>query len=148
MSRTVLFPDPALPWEGDYPYRSMEPFGVSPASTAAEVLDASLGMSPDDLGSEVNTSWHALRMPRGRLLADFFLYELPAPPAPVAVASGLPSDLVPRRFLLDLVDALLDDAELRGANRAAVDPPASLHGPAPLWELPAPATTDGGGGGE
>lgn len=77
-----LLIDRFLPWEGGFPYRVLEPFGLHPNSTSKAVLDASYDMTPEDLANtSVNASWEALRLARERLLVDFFCYDLPAPAA-------------------------------------------------------------------
>ena len=82
------FVDPELPWDGGFPYRVLERFGIAPDSPADAVQDVSFEMSAADLAdANVNLAWEQLRVPRRRLVVDFFCYELP-PEAPQAEQAG------------------------------------------------------------
>lgn len=78
----LLFKDPRLPWEGDFPYerlnrklREAGHAGLGPSSTGQEVKDSLFDLmeggrvSPDD-----RLAWDELRIPERRLALDFFMY--------------------------------------------------------------------------
>lgn len=73
----MMFKDPAARWEGEYPYDALAPVGVTPASTAREILDASYELMARCLmTSSVRRAWDELRAPDRRLVVDFFLYDV------------------------------------------------------------------------
>ena len=138
------FVDPALPWDGDFPYEVLRRFGVTPDSPADAVQDASFEMTPEDLAdANVNLAWEQLRVPRRRLLIDFFCYQLP-PEAPAADQTAAAAYYpLPWAFVRKLAQTPPPSREpAEGGHHAAWCPqplppavmPPALGGSLPLWE--------------
>ncbi len=132
------FVDPALPWEGEFPYRVLRRFGITPDSPADAVQDASFDMSASDLAdAAVNLAWEKLRVPRRRLVIDFFCYALPPEASPAPEAEKRADDYpLPWTF----VRTLAQTPPPQGA-RPTVAPapmPPALGGALPLWETTLP----------
>ncbi len=138
------FVDPELPWDGGFPYRVLERFGIAPDSPADAVQDVSFEMSAADLAdANVNLAWEQLRVPRRRLVVDFFCYELP-PEAPQAEQAGEHSAdyPLPWAFVRRLAQTAPPHGEPPRAHRVAMPP--ALGGEPPLWEAdPALHTQEG-----
>jgi hypothetical protein len=134
--------DRLLAWDGAHPYEAMHRFGITPSSSAREVLDASFDMTPDDLrDAALNQAWELLRRPASRLLVDFFCYHLPEPAAPrgVAQAGDAPALPLPWAFL----HALAFAAPPVGLDAPRVKPPAmpaTLSTAPPWWLSVSPGT--------
>lgn len=117
----------------------MRRFGITPNSTATEVLDASFAMTPEQsANSSINDAWEALRITKTRLLADFFCLNLPAP-GPAAPGSAHASSLA--FALAAAMDTTLPDLplpdvrpEFPPALRGEVDPGREAQAPAPFPE--------------
>ena len=70
-------------------YRLLARFGITPASSACEILDVSFDLTPADLRDKALVeAWESLRSARGRLLVDFLSLDLPAEPASVPLPEG------------------------------------------------------------
>jgi hypothetical protein len=133
MTPPPLRPEPLVPWDGDFPYLVLARFGLTPRSTAREVLDASLDMTPEDLADErVNGAWESLRTTRSRLLLDFFCPALPAEPPPAPRPAGAAPPL-PWDYFQALAEAW-PEVETAAGSVPPVELPAVLDGNVPLWE--------------
>lgn len=97
--------DRLLVWDGELPYRTLARLGITPESTAKQVLDASFDMTPDDLRDDrVNAAWESLRSSRRRLIVDFFAYLLPEEPPPEAAPGPGPMPALPWAALRDIAE--------------------------------------------
>lgn len=85
--------------DGISPYHVLARFGLTPRSSAREVLDASYDMTADDLGDPViAAAWTRLRVTLTRLVADCFWIDsstpsgslLPSPSARDRVSVAIP----------------------------------------------------------
>lgn len=100
MTKTVLLKDPDLPWEGPFPYDELAArllavgaAPVGPESTAEVIKDAFFDlMAGGSAPQEARAAWDALRLIDERLVADFFLYEVPEPDVDRALAELARSD--------------------------------------------------------
>ena len=87
MTQRRLIKDPQLPRGGVSPYdrlaMRLEVSGampIGPASTAAQVKDSYFDlMQSGPVDAADRTAWDTLRFTASRLVADFFLYDLPEP---------------------------------------------------------------------
>lgn len=132
--------DPAARGNGADPYDALAPAGITPYSSAAEVLDASFELMERGLMTpEVRQAWDELRAVGRRLVVDFFYYEVDIETQVVAATRELERDLfapsargidVPR-VAVDLGDL----ASLREEVRDIVLPPVEIS---PLDEFDDP----------
>jgi hypothetical protein len=140
-SRT--FVDPALPWDGEFPYRVLERFGVAPDSPAEVVQDASFEMTAADMADAgVNLAWEQLRVPRRRLVSDFLCYHLPLEAPPSRRGAGRSGEYpLPWAFVRALAQTPPPRSEAPRVPAPALPP--TLDG-CPLWETDAaPLPTEG-----
>ncbi|MET9265623.1 hypothetical protein [Amycolatopsis sp. NPDC004079] len=98
-----MIEDPLTEWPGEFPYRVLADFGITPRSSQAEVKDVVFElMARDRMNPVTQRAADELRDPAVRLLADLLHYDLdPAtvgPPEafaePPAGPPGLPAALV------------------------------------------------------
>jgi len=126
---------PGLPWDGPFPYVLLARFGITPNSTAAEVLDASFDMADALSDPPTNDAWESLRLCRNRLFLDFFCTDLPDDAAPAVPRDGAPVRPLPRSFLESLARWVPDVADAPAGSAAApFDPPDTLRPDRPFWE--------------
>ena len=72
-----MLKDPLTKWNGHFPYDALAAVGITPASSMAEILDASFELMMQGLMSAaVRQAWDELRSTERRLFVDFFLYQL------------------------------------------------------------------------
>lgn len=82
----VLFKDPHLPWQAEFPYQRLNQRlreaghpGLNPSSTAKEIKDALFDlMAVGAVSPEARLAWDELRLPERRLVLDFFMYAFDA----------------------------------------------------------------------
>ena len=111
-----MIKDPLTAWDGEFPYDALEPAGITPQSTQAEVDDASFTLMTRHLMNPVTQkAWNQLRDVQRRLLADFLLYD---------VDPAVELDEARRR-----VEAELDEFDPPPEIRDAVDLTAESFGP-------------------
>jgi len=90
-----MFKDPATRWDGTFPYDALAPAGITPGSSAKEILDASYELMARCLMTPVvRRAWDELRAPDRRLVADFFMYEVDLPSEVAAAAERIERDLL------------------------------------------------------
>lgn len=69
--------DPDFRWPSPFPYDVLAPFGLTPESSAQQILDASFDlMASHALTPAVRAAWDAVRNPENRLLLDLFFYHV------------------------------------------------------------------------
>lgn len=125
---------PGLPWDGPFPYVLLARFGITPNSTAAQVLDASFDMADALSDPQTNDAWESLRLCRNRLFLDFFCSDLPDDATPVP-AGGDPVRPLPRRFLETFAQWVPDASDgPTGRDPAPFRPPDALRPDQPFWE--------------
>jgi hypothetical protein len=123
--------DPALQWEGPFPYAVLARLGVSPQSTASQILDASYAIVAEAAtDQQLNDAWESLHLTSRRLFADFFCYEIDDP-APAVSAEGI--DVVPWSLIESLEHI---EQSISFTVRPTPEPnlPPQLADVAPLWE--------------
>jgi hypothetical protein len=138
--------DPSTTWPGQFPYRALAAVGITPASTHAEVEEATFTLMTEGLmNPATQQAWRLLRDVPGRLLADLLLYDVDLAPLQDDVAAelanpGEPPEVtealttIPADVLACLADEL---ADLR------VEPPDPPVVPAGLCAFPTPSFVDG-----
>ena len=132
-----LSPSPLLPWDGPFAYDVMKRFGITPASTSREVLDASFDMDADTMSDPlVSNAWEALRTSRTRLMLDFFCLDLPPAPKAEHPASAGAVHSLPWSFLREL-SLRFADSSSENLPEPDFQPPAALDESALAWEPPA-----------
>jgi hypothetical protein len=82
-----MFLDPLTQWEDGYPYLVLAEVDLTPASSMADVMDASFALMAKSITQEERAAWDALRFPESRLVIDFFLYRA-APDVGPSVPEG------------------------------------------------------------
>ena len=126
---------PGLPWDGPFPYLLLARFGITPGSTAAQVLDASFDMADALADPKINDAWESLRLCRNRLFLDFFCSELPHDAATAGPPDGGPVRPLPRSFLETLAQWVPDASDApTGRDPAPLGPPDTLRPEQPFWE--------------
>ena len=118
--------DPLLPWDGQFPYLVLQPFGITPDSTSTEILDLSYVLTPEQNNDPIiNRAWDALRITKTRLVADFFCLDLPD-----AAADGIhPADWNEAcALLLSKLQPLLPDLPVPEFEPLLPDSLPALHG--------------------
>jgi len=126
---------PGLPWDGPFPYVLLARFGITPDSTAAQVLDASFDMADALSDPQTNDAWESLRLCRNRLFFDFFCTGLPDDDATAVPPEGVPVRPLPRGFLVTLAQWVPDPSDApTGRDAAPFDPPDTLRPDQPFWE--------------
>jgi hypothetical protein len=134
VSASKLRNDPLLPPEEAFAYRCLARFGITPESSAREVLDASFEMSPEELRDErINRAWESLRSSRTRLELDFFLLDLAATAPPPTASSGEPLPALPWKLVLDLSQAQPLPPPAAAAGEKAFTPPLELPAGSPAF---------------
>jgi hypothetical protein len=72
-----MFEDPLTRWPGQFPYRVLADFGITPRSTQAEVKDVVFTLMAEDMmNPTTQRAAGELRDLAGRLLADLLLYDV------------------------------------------------------------------------
>jgi hypothetical protein len=132
--------DPAARGHGAGPYDALAPAGITPHSSAAEVLDASFELMARGLMTpEVRQAWDELRAVERRLVVDFFYYEIDLEAQIAAATLELERDLfAPSARGLDVPPLAVDVsdlASLREEVRDVVLPPVHIR---PLREFDDP----------
>jgi hypothetical protein len=132
--------DPAARGNGAGPYDALAPAGITPHSSAAEVLDASFELMARGLMTpEVRQAWDELRAVERRLVVDFFYYEIDLETQIAAATRELERDLfAPSARGLDVPPLTVDVsdlASLREEVRDVVLPPVQIR---PLREFDDP----------
>jgi hypothetical protein len=91
----MMFKDPATRWDGTFPYDALAAVGITPESSAKEILDASYELMARGLMTPaVRRAWDELRAPDRRLVADFFMYEVDLPSEITAAAERIERELL------------------------------------------------------
>jgi hypothetical protein len=70
-----MFLDSLVTWEDGFPYLVLAEAGITPASSIADVKEASFTLMSRGMSPEQRAAWDALRFPERRLVIDFFLYR-------------------------------------------------------------------------
>ncbi len=83
-----MFLDPLTQWEDGYPYIVLAEVDLTPASSMADVMDASFALMAQGMTPEGRAAWDALRFPDRRLVVDFFLYRALPGVDPSALEAG------------------------------------------------------------
>ena len=71
-----MFLDPLAQWEDGYPYLVLAEVDLTPASSMADVMEASFVLMTEGMTPEQRAAWDGLRFPERRLVIDFFLYRV------------------------------------------------------------------------
>jgi hypothetical protein len=126
--------DPNPEWDGPYPYEVLEPVGIGPESTQAEVRDIAFVLMPRGLmNPATQAAADQLRDPVVRLLADALMYDVDVEAALDAARERLARDREAAAAPEPLPPPGLDP-ELLGAVLAEVPDP--VPAPTPEPELP------------
>jgi hypothetical protein len=128
--------DPLTTWPGQFPYRVLADFGITPRSTQAEVEDVAFTlMAEGRMNPTTQQAWRQLRDVTSRMLADLLLYDIDhedVDPANPEVTEALTT--IPVEVMACLADELTD---LR------VEPPEPPAPPADLCAFPTQSFVDG-----
>jgi hypothetical protein len=69
--------DPLTIWPGQFPYRVLADFGITPRSTQADVEDVAFTlMAEGRMNPTTQQAWRELRDVTSRLLVDLLLYDI------------------------------------------------------------------------
>jgi hypothetical protein len=69
--------DPLTTWPGQFPYRVLADFGITPRSTQADVEEVAFTLMVEGMMSPTTQqAWRRLRDVTTRLLADLLLYDI------------------------------------------------------------------------
>lgn len=144
-----MIEDPLTTWPGQFPYRVLADFGITPRSTHADIEDVAFTLMTEGMmNPTTQQAWCLLRGVTSRLLVDLLLYDIDQEsdlgPLRDQVAqeladSGEPSEVtealtsIPVEVMACLADELTD---LR------VEPPESPELPVDLCAFPTPSFFD------
>ncbi len=76
----IVLKDPAIQWDGLFPYDVLAEVGITPDSSMEAIREASFDlMAQGKMTPEARQAWDELRLIPRRLFVDFFLYPIDLP---------------------------------------------------------------------